>query len=99
MRSGSSERGRQAPCSTARHQRSSTLNASGGPQLSRGGFRGAAGEVTLAYRHGIPVFLVRTVDPAALSSWAAGCATEVFGGFDELKRHLVERREELVRLG
>ena len=60
---------------------------------------GTAGEVTLAYRHGIPVFLVRTVDPSALSSWAAGCATEVFGGFDELKRHLVERREELVRLG
>ena len=60
---------------------------------------GTAGELTLAYRQGIPVFLVRTVDPAALSSWAAGCATEEFAGFDELKRHLMENREELIRLG
>jgi hypothetical protein len=49
---------------------------------------GTAGELTLAYRMGIPVYLVLAMPPAAASSWILGCATEVFGDFDALKKHL-----------
>ena len=51
--------------------------------VSRGA--GTAGELTLAYLHRIPVYLVCAVPPENLSSWAAGCATEVVSNFEELK--------------
>ncbi|PKO19536.1 hypothetical protein CVU37_03655 [candidate division BRC1 bacterium HGW-BRC1-1] len=54
--------------------------------VSRGA--GTAGEITLAYHHGIPVYLVCAVPPENLSSWAAGCATEVVGDFESLKKIL-----------
>ena len=56
------------------------------------GGAGTAGELTLAYRHGIPVYLVLGMPLARVSSWAAGCATEIFVSFDDLKRYLVEHR-------
>jgi nucleoside 2-deoxyribosyltransferase len=49
---------------------------------------GTAGELTVAYRHGIPVYMVLGMSANAVSSWAAGCATEVFSDFEELKRFL-----------
>jgi hypothetical protein len=51
---------------------------------------GTAGELTLAYLHGIPVYLVLGIPADRLSSWAAGCATEVFATFDELRARLAQ---------
>ena len=50
---------------------------------------GTAGELTLAYRHGIPVYLVLGISGEDLSSWAAGCATEVFASFDDLRARML----------
>jgi hypothetical protein len=49
---------------------------------------GSQGELTLAYRRGIPVYLVSAVPVSQISGWILGCATEVFRDFDSLKRHL-----------
>ncbi|MCX7716910.1 MAG: hypothetical protein N2111_00705 [Candidatus Sumerlaeaceae bacterium] len=54
---------------------------------ARGG-AGTAGELTLAYRMGIPVYMVLAMPPASASSWILGCATEVFADFDALKAYL-----------
>jgi hypothetical protein len=54
---------------------------------ARGG-AGTAGELTLAYRMGIPVYMVLAMPAAAASSWILGCATEVFTDFEALKTHL-----------
>ena len=56
--------------------------------VSRGA--GTAGELTVAYLHGIPVYLVCAIPPENLSSWAAGCATEVVSDFESLKAILRE---------
>ena len=52
---------------------------------------GTAGELTAAYMHGVPVYLVLGIPRVRLSSWAAGCATHIFEDFDELKRFLLGR--------
>ncbi|MEI7633729.1 MAG: hypothetical protein WCK47_05560 [bacterium] len=49
---------------------------------------GTAGELTMAHHHGIPIYLVPGMPLAEVSSWAAGCATEIFGSFDDLKQFL-----------
>ncbi len=58
--------------------------------VSRGA--GTAGELTMAYVHRVPVYLVRTIPPSDLSSWAAGCATGVFDDFGALKDFLRAER-------
>lgn len=49
---------------------------------------GSQGELTVAHRRGIPVYLVSAVPIEQVSGWILGCATEVFTSFDELKAHL-----------
>ncbi len=49
---------------------------------------GTHGELTLAYEHSLPVFLVLGMPLEKVSSWIIGCTTEVFSGFDELKHYL-----------
>ena len=49
---------------------------------------GTAGELTLAYYHGVPVYMVLAMPREKVSSWAIGCATEVFDSFDSLKEFL-----------
>jgi hypothetical protein len=49
---------------------------------------GSQGELTVAYRRGIPVYLVTGVAVAQISGWILGCATEVFRDFAELKNYL-----------
>ncbi|MBX7245676.1 MAG: hypothetical protein K1X53_09255 [Candidatus Sumerlaeaceae bacterium] len=51
---------------------------------------GTAGELTLAYRFGIPSYVVLGMPAAQVSSWTLGCATEVFGSFDELEAFLLK---------
>lgn len=52
---------------------------------------GTQGELTLAYRRGVPVYLVTAVPTEQISGWILGCASEVCGSFDDLKRHLAAK--------
>jgi nucleoside 2-deoxyribosyltransferase len=58
---------------------------------SRGG--GTAAEITLAYRLGVPVYVVLGMPRAEASGWILAAATEVFDDFDQLRRFF---REELA---
>jgi hypothetical protein len=49
---------------------------------------GSQGELTLAHRRGIPVYLVCGMPVAEVSGWILGCATEVFANFDEFRAFL-----------
>lgn len=46
---------------------------------------GTAGELTAAYMHGIPVYLVCAIPLHSVSSWILGCASEVFETMDDLR--------------
>ena len=48
---------------------------------------GSQAELTLAHRRGIPVYLVAGMPVEEISGWILGCATHVFGNFEELKQH------------
>lgn len=49
---------------------------------------GTHGELTLAYLHAIPVFLVLGMPRERVSSWILGCSEAVFDSFDSLRTHL-----------
>jgi hypothetical protein len=49
---------------------------------------GTQGELTLAHRLGVPVYLVLGMEPEKVSGWILGCASEVFESFDDLKYFL-----------
>lgn len=50
------------------------------------------GELTVAYRRGVPVYLVTKLPVEQLSGWALGCASHVFPSFEELREYLVAKR-------
>lgn len=52
---------------------------------------GSQGELTLAYRRGIPVYFVSAVPVENVSGWILGCATEVFTSFEGLKSFLAAK--------
>ena len=52
---------------------------------------GTSAELTIAYRKGIPVYLVSPLPPEQISGWMLGCADQVFFSVEELKKYLVER--------
>ncbi len=49
---------------------------------------GTHGEVTTAYDHGIPVYLINQLPQEDLSGWIFSCSTEVFDDFTGLKKFL-----------
>jgi len=49
---------------------------------------GTQGELTMAHRRGIPVYLVVGMSMEKVSGWILGCANEVFESFEELKRYM-----------
>ncbi|MFQ6611489.1 MAG: hypothetical protein ACE5D2_00095 [Fidelibacterota bacterium] len=57
---------------------------------NEGVFKGAgtAGEVTMGYDSGKPIYLVNQLPPEDLSGWIMACSTEIFGDFDSLKSFL-----------
>ncbi len=61
---------------------------------------GTPAELTVAYRSGIPVYLVTPLGPEQVSGWMLACADQVFRHVDELKKFLLERygRERQVAL-
>jgi hypothetical protein len=56
---------------------------------SRGG--GTQGEITMAFRRAVPVYLVVGMPVEQVSGWVLGCATEVFTSFEELKSFLAHK--------
>ncbi len=49
---------------------------------------GTHGELTLAYEHQLPVYLVLGMPLEKVSSWIIGCTTEVFASFSDLEQYL-----------
>jgi hypothetical protein len=52
---------------------------------------GTYGELTFAFYHAIPIYMVTKKTPQEISGWILGCATEFFRGFAELKKFLREK--------
>ena len=52
---------------------------------------GTPAELTVAYRKGIPVYLVTPLPPARLSGWMLACADQTFSSIEELKQFLSVR--------
>jgi nucleoside 2-deoxyribosyltransferase len=61
---------------------------------------GTSAELTVAYRKGIPVYLVTTLPHDQLSGWMLGCADQIFSSVEELKEFLSARfaREKQTQL-
>lgn len=53
---------------------------------------GTQGELTVAYRRGVPVYLVTTLPVDQVSGWVLGCASQVFPGFAELREYLARKK-------
>jgi nucleoside 2-deoxyribosyltransferase len=51
---------------------------------------GTHGELTLAYRFGIPVYMVLGMDQSKTSSWILGCVTELFHDYESLKLKITQ---------
>ena len=56
-------------------------------------FKGAGthGEVTLAFQHNVPVYLVNQIPLTDLSGWIMACSSEIFNNFEDLKAFLLEK--------
>ena len=54
---------------------------------------GTQGELTVAYRRGLPVYLVTSQPLDQVSGWVLGCASHVFSSFEELQHFLSLRRK------
>jgi nucleoside 2-deoxyribosyltransferase len=52
---------------------------------------GTSAEMTVAYRKGIPVYLLTAVPAAELSGWMLGCTDHVFANVEDLKEFLTAR--------
>lgn len=50
------------------------------------------GKLTMAYRRGLPVYLVTKLPIEQLSGWVLGCASQVFPDFNELRKYLAAKR-------
>lgn len=52
---------------------------------------GTHGELTVAYEHGIPVYMVTDKLKTEISGWILGCTTEIFPDFAKLKKFLKQK--------
>jgi nucleoside 2-deoxyribosyltransferase len=61
---------------------------------------GTPAELTVAFRKGIPVYLVSEAPPEQVSGWMLACADQVFRSVEDLKKFLTERyaRERQTQL-
>lgn len=51
---------------------------------------GTHGEVTMAYYHNKPVYLINQLKNIELSGWIMSCATEIFTDFKSMQKRLLE---------
>jgi hypothetical protein len=59
---------------------------------------GTHGEVTLAHRLGIPVYLVTGLPIAQVSGWILGCSTRVFTSFEALTDFLLQQHSQTAHI-
>ena len=61
---------------------------------------GTSGELTMAYRKGIPIYMVTPLPLAQISGWMLACADQVFPSVEDLKTFLSSRfgRERQTQL-
>ncbi len=52
---------------------------------------GTHGEVTMAYYHQKPVYLINQLNNFELSGWIMACATEIFTDLNSMKKMLIEK--------
>ncbi|MFP4546961.1 MAG: hypothetical protein ACLFQM_02435 [Fidelibacterota bacterium] len=52
---------------------------------------GTYGEITVAFEHNIPVYMVTEKLNAEISGWVLGCTTEMFNNFNDLKKFLKKK--------
>lgn len=57
---------------------------------------GTQGELTLAHRLGVPVYMVLGMPLENVSGWILGCATEVFEDFEQLQEFLAAKFAAVV---
>ncbi len=57
---------------------------------------GTHGELTLAYEHKLPVYLVLGMPLEKVSSWIIGCTSEVFESFDDLQQYLLSSSKNII---
>ncbi|MCK4903666.1 MAG: hypothetical protein KAS35_03170 [Candidatus Marinimicrobia bacterium] len=50
---------------------------------------GTHGEVTMAYYHNKPIYLINQLDNIELSGWIMSCATEIFPDFKSMQKRLI----------
>jgi nucleoside 2-deoxyribosyltransferase len=55
---------------------------------------GTQGELTMAYRRGMPVYLVTKMPVQQVSGWVLGCASQVFSSFEELQKYLAKKHSQ-----
>ena len=60
---------------------------------------GTQGELTFAYRLGIPVYLICAIPVEEISGWILACATEVFRTFEEFHEFMSSEREKSYAVG
>jgi hypothetical protein len=60
---------------------------------------GTHGELTVAFRRGIPVYLVLGMPIERVSGWILGCANEVFQDFESLRVFLREKYATVIVTG
>ena len=56
---------------------------------------GCQGEITLAHRRGIPVYLVADMPLHEVSGWILACSDEIFTSFDDLRAYFVANHAAL----
>jgi hypothetical protein len=56
----------------------------------------AQGELTVAYRRGLPIYLVTPTPLAQVSGWVLGCASHIFPSFEALGEYLRGQRARAI---
>jgi hypothetical protein len=51
---------------------------------------GTHGEITLAYYHNKPIYLINQLNNIELSGWIMACATEIFTEFKSIQKRLLD---------
>jgi hypothetical protein len=58
---------------------------------------GTQGELTIAFWHKIPVYMITEIPVRDISSWILGCTTEIFKNMSELKKYLRNQYSKSVQ--
>ena len=57
---------------------------------------GTHGEITMAYYHNKPIYLINQLNNIELSGWIMSCVTEIFSDFESIQKRLLEVYSEKI---